>query len=57
MTVAALAMWVITTLGGLYLQAIWLIEYDRTFSTPQRPSAYPGTAARCCPARSGAGAR
>jgi len=31
MTVAALITWVITALGGLYLLAIWLIEYDPDF--------------------------
>src|SRR5260370_29827461 len=28
MTVAALITWIITAVGGLYLLAIWLIEYD-----------------------------
>ena len=28
MTVAALITWIITAFGGLYLLAIWLIEYD-----------------------------
>jgi hypothetical protein len=31
MTVAALVTWVITALAGLYLLAIWLIEYDPDF--------------------------
>src|SRR5713101_6828514 len=28
MTVAALITWIITAVGGLYLLAVWLIEYD-----------------------------
>jgi hypothetical protein len=31
MSLAALFAWVITATGGLYLLAIWLIEYDREF--------------------------
>ncbi len=31
MTVASLVTWVITALGGLYLLAIWLIEYGPDF--------------------------
>ncbi len=31
MSVAALFTWLITATGGLYLLAIWLIEYDREF--------------------------
>ncbi len=33
MTDLALATWVITALGGLFLLAIWLIEYDPDFQT------------------------
>jgi hypothetical protein len=36
MTVVALITWIVTALGGLYLLAIWLIEYDPDF---QRASA------------------
>ena len=31
MSLAALLTWLITATGGLYLLAIWLIEYDREF--------------------------
>jgi hypothetical protein len=31
MSTIALITWIITALGGLYLLAIWLIEYDREF--------------------------
>jgi hypothetical protein len=33
MTVAALATWLITAGGGLYLLTIWLIEYDSEFQS------------------------
>jgi hypothetical protein len=33
MTYLALGTWVITALGGLFLLAIWLIEYDPDFQT------------------------
>jgi hypothetical protein len=31
MTIVALITWIVTALGGLYLLAIWLIEYDPDF--------------------------
>jgi hypothetical protein len=31
MTVAALLTWCVTALAGLYLVAVWLIEYDRDY--------------------------
>jgi hypothetical protein len=33
MAVLALVIWLITAGGGLYLLAVWLIEYDREFQT------------------------
>jgi hypothetical protein len=33
MTIIALITWLITASAGLYLLAIWLIEYDREFQT------------------------
>ena len=33
MPVVALITWIVTALGGLYLLAIWLIEYDPDFQT------------------------
>ena len=33
MPVVALLTWVIAALGGLYLLAVWLIEYDPQFQT------------------------
>jgi len=33
MSVAALISWFVTALGGLYLLAIWLIEYDPEFQS------------------------
>jgi hypothetical protein len=33
MSLLALASWIITAAGGLYLLSIWLIEYDRDFQS------------------------
>jgi hypothetical protein len=41
MAVVALITWIVTALGGLYLLAIWLIEYDPDF---QRAAASSGAA-------------
>ena len=33
MSLIALALWITTAAGGLYLLSIWLIEYDRDFQS------------------------